>query len=152
MIDFPNSLPCALRDNYDIQHESPFVRSKLDSGRARQRRTFTSVPSSAQVSWIMTAGQCALFEVWFKSAIHDGADWFNVTLKTPIGLKLYKARFSEMYRGPTLIGVNHWSIRAQLELYERPIADYPPDWPSIAPDFIMYSNIFDIAMNQIWPS
>lgn len=148
-IDYPEGLPWPVRDGYDINHVQPFRRTGMQSGRARQRRTFTSVPSQVSVSWIFNGDtQVAAFELWFQQTIGDGADWFNCPLKTPIGEKQYVCRFVDMYRGPTLVGLCAWRITAMLEVWERPLL--PPDW-ALLPDYVIHADIFDLAMNREWP-
>jgi hypothetical protein len=146
-IDFPADLPCPLREDYDLSHVSPFTRTAMESGRARQRRKFTSVPSNVRVSWQFNDSQAAAFELWFQQTIHDGADWFNAMLKTPIGYEPYVCRFTEMYRGPVLSG-RGWRVTASLEIWQRPLL--PADW-LLLPDYITGSDIFDRAMNREWP-
>lgn len=148
-IDYPSDLPWPVRDGYDTNHVSPFTRTNMESGRARQRRKFSSVPSVVSVTWIFNGdNQAAAFELWFRQNIHDGADWFNCPLKTPVGEKQYVCRFTDMYRGPTLIGLCAWRVTATLEVWERPLL--PPDW-AILPDYILHADIFDLAMNREWP-
>ncbi|MNC84265.1 hypothetical protein D3C75_1387260 [compost metagenome] len=53
-----------------------------------------------------------------------------------------------MYSGPTLVGISRWRVRAVLQLIKRPIID--KDW-LIAPEYVLYSNIVDIAANREWP-
>jgi len=148
-IDYPSDLPWPVRDGYDTNHVSPFTRTNMESGRARQRRKFSSVPSVVNVTWIFNGdNQAAAFELWFQQNIHDGADWFNCPLKTPVGEKQYVCRFTDMYRGPTLVGLCAWRVTATLEVWERPLL--PPDW-AILPDYILHADIFDIALNKKWP-
>lgn len=147
-IDFPSLLPTPLRSGYGLQHVSPMMRSELQSGRARQRRRYTSVPSMASVSWLLSDDQAMAFEAWFRDATVDGTDWFNCRLSTPVGLKDYECRFVEMYNGPELVGPNLWRITATLELRERQL---PPAGWGLVPSFIMGKDIFDRAMNQEWP-
>ncbi|WP_288659542.1 MULTISPECIES: hypothetical protein [Pseudomonas] len=149
MIQYPEGLPCALRDGYDLSPVSPLKRSEMQSGRARQRRRFTSVPTMASVSWIMNDVQGQLFEAWFRDALEDGALWFEMPLKTPEGERSYTARFTDIYSGPTLTGKSNWKFTAQLELRERPIL--APGWGLYAPDYVLMSAIFDKAMNFEWP-
>lgn len=147
-IDFPAGLPCALKNGYGLDHVSPLARTDMESGRARQRRRFTSVPSTASVSWYFNDPQAAAFEAWFRDSINDGADWFNCNLKSPVGEKPYACRFTDMYKGPEVIGARHWKITATLEIWERPIM--PAPWGQF-PDFIIHMSIFDQAMNREWP-
>ncbi len=152
MPSFPPQLPLALQAGYALQHVSPFVRTEMQSGRARQRRAFTSVPSTVSVSWIFeTDVLCQLFEGWFRDDLgaKDGENWFDMPLQTPLGTYRYDCRFAEMYQGPTLVGGDMWQISATLEIRERPIL--PPDWATIAPEYVLFADIFDRAMNEEWP-
>ena len=150
MIQYPDYLPIPLRDSFGFQAVSPMVRSDLQSGRARQRRRFTSVPTVASLQWLMTDLQARMFEAWWEEVLVSGTEWFEMPLKTPLGgLQLYACRFTDIYRGPVLVGVSLWRFTAELELLERPIL--PPGWIVIAPEFIRYADILDRALNQEWP-
>lgn len=149
MIEYPEGLPLPLREGYAFQAVSPMVRSDLQSGRARQRRRFTSVPTMASVSWLLDDAQAQLFEAWWEDALISGTEWFECPLKTPEGIQNYAARFTDIYSGPNLTGRSHWRFTAELELRERPIL--APGWGSILPDYILFSSIFDQSMNREWP-
>lgn len=147
-IDYPAGLPAPLLGERSVSHVSPFMRTTMASGRARQRRTFTSVPSMQSVSFIMSSVQATAFEAWFRDAIQDGAEWFNCRLKTPLGLNEYVCRFADIYQGPTPLGPTLWRIAATLEIFERPLM--PPGWGQF-PDLILGSNLIDLALNKYWP-
>lgn len=148
-IDYPTGLPLPLRNGYDINHVSPLMRSDLQSGRARQRRRYTSVPSMASVSWNMSQQQAQLFEAWFRWELVDGSEWFNAEIRTPLGLQSYECRFADMYSGPQLVGVDRWVFQAMLEIRERQTL---ADGYELLPSFALYPDIFDRAMNQEWPA
>jgi hypothetical protein len=147
-IYFPEDLPCPLLSGNQTNHVQPFLRTGMESGRARQRRTFTSVPSISQYSWIFTSNQAAAFEIWFKEVALDGAAWFNIHRPTPLGDSILVCRFTRMYQGPNSLGKGLWSVTAELEAWERPLL---PDGWGLLPDFVIYSSIFDLAMNREWP-
>lgn len=147
-ITWPEGLPCALREGHSTQHGTPFRRTTLASGRARQRRKFTSVPSSKTFKWYMSEAQCMAFEAWFRDVLADGVQWFNMAARTPLGKVNMVCRFAEMYSGPDPIGRDSWEISAQLEIWERPLL--PVGWGQI-PDYVANSDIVDIAMNREWP-
>ena len=148
-IPYPEGLPCALRENYSLQTVSPLMRTQLESGRARQRRRFTNVPTMAQVSWNMSPGQGQIFEGWFRWLLKDGAEWATIPLKTPSGLADYECRFTDIYQGPTPIGADKWRYTAELEIMER--QTLPQDWIELGSDFILNADLFDLALNQEWP-
>lgn len=149
-INYPaDYLPIPLQDGYGLKPVSPILRTDLVSGRARQRRLYTSTPTQAAVSWSFSDPEGQLFEAWHRDTIHDGADWFNMPLRSPLGTTdLYVCRFVDIYEGPTIEGGNYWRYTAVLELWERPIL--PPDWGNF-PDYIINSNIIDLALNREWP-
>lgn len=149
-VDFPPELPRPSRDGYALQHVSPFARTEMQTGRARQRRTFTSVPSMVPLSWLLTNVHAQIFEAWFRYDITDGTDWFNIVLTSPAGkLTPYECRFTEMYRGPELVGVDRWRYRAEVEIRERPVI--ARDWYLYGREFVLGSSIIDVAINQEWP-
>lgn len=153
MPSFPSELPRPLQSGYGLQHVSPFIRTEMQSGRARQRRTFTNVPSSVSVTWFFTSpGECALFEGWFRDAggAGDGANWFTMRLQTPIADAEFNCRFAGMYQGPTLAAFDKWQVTATLEIRERPLIE--DDWAIIMPGVILMADIFDYAINREWPS
>jgi len=153
-IDFPSQLPCGQREGYGLQPVQPFARTPMATGRAKQRRTFTNVPTMADVSWIMTPEQTVLFEAWFRDAINDGADWFNCELRSPLdgrdnpGTSQYECRFTEMYSGPAPVGAFEWRISAQLEIIERPLI--PVGW-GLFPELVLGMSLIDLAANREWP-
>ena len=149
MIAYPEFLPEPQRDGYGFQPVSPMARSELQSGRARQRRRFTSVPTVASVTWLMDDGEAQLFEGWFEHILLSGSLWFQCPLKTPLGMDEHRARFVDIYEGPILVGESFWRFTAKLELFKRPILN--AEWIIEAPDYIAMADIFDIAMNRNWP-
>ena len=149
MIAYPEFLPEPQRDGYGFQPVSPLARSEMQSGRTRQRRRFTSVPTVATVTWLFTEVEAQLFEGWFEHVLLSGSLPFNCPLKTPLGFDNYKAEFVDIYDGPVLVGVDDWRFSAQLRLLKRPLIS--KDLVVEVPDYILDADIFDRAMNQEWP-
>ncbi|CNH64813.1 Uncharacterised protein [Yersinia intermedia] len=149
-INYPHAyLPLPLMEGYGFKAVSPILRTQMTSGRARQRRLYTSVPTQASVSWIFkTDAESQLFEAWFRDAINDGVAWFFMKLQTPLGVEAYKCRFIDIYEGPILVAPKYWRFSATLELWERPLL---PSGLGEFPDYIINSSIIDLALNQEWP-
>lgn len=148
-IDYPTGLPTPQRSGYEVNHASPLIRTELQSGRARQRRRYTSVPSTATVTFNFTQPQAQVFEGWFRWTLADGTEWFNVTLRTPLGLMPYECRFANMYTGPQLVGVDRWQVQATLEIRDRQTL---PSSYSLLPQLVLQSDILDVAINREWPA
>lgn len=120
MLTMPDGIPLPLRDGYGFKPTSPIVRSPFVSGRARNRRRYRSVPTEVSVSWLCNAEQARLFEGWCKWGI-GWADWFMCPIRSPLGLMQTQAQFTDIYDGPTLVGVNLWRYTAVLSLFEMPV-------------------------------
>ena len=114
-INYPHQyLPMPQRSGYGFTPVSSLQRSTMTSGRTRQRRKYTSVPSEAGVSWVFSDAQSQLFEAWFRDAITDGAAWFNMRMRTPLGVGDYVCRFKDIYDGPMLYALGFWKFTATL--------------------------------------
>ena len=148
LVSWPTQLPLPEQSGYAIQHVSPLQRTEMVSGRARQRRVYTSVPSMVAVQFFCTELQAQVFELFFRFGITDGADWFLCPLKTPVGIKHYEARFSGIYEGPMLTSFNKWTFSGTLEIRERQTLSSDEIYDIQG---IFDSEIFDITMNQKWP-
>lgn len=146
---WPKELPPGQFIGRSYSTVEPMMRSRLVSGRARQRRQFTSTPQEVSVRWLMTNVQAQLFENWFRWALKDGAQWFEMPLRMPDGLLDRTVRFTGIYDGPTEAGPNHWRFSAELEIRERQTGD---DWEYILPGDIISPDIFDLTMNREWPT
>lgn len=148
-IFYPKELPIPLKDGFGFEPVSPFLRTTLTSGRSRQRRLYTSVPTQASVKWSFKKdNEAQLFEAWFRDALMDGIAWFYMRLKTPLGIQSYKCRFAGPYKGPFLVSGKFWQFTATLELWERPLL--PPGW-GLFPELVAGSDIIDLALNKEWP-
>jgi len=144
---YPEGLPYPRRESYGFTPTNNIRRTPMDSGRARQRIEFPNAPTMVSITWTLTAAQAMFFEAWTVQTV--GAGWFTLPLLTPLGFEEYEVRFTEVPVGGELRGKLLWEYRVTCELRNRPLV--PPDWMIIAPDYILYANIFDIAMNREWP-
>ena len=120
MLTMPDGIPLPLRDGYGFTPTDPIARTPFLTGRARNRRRYRSVPTEVAVTWLCNAKQARLFEGWCKWGI-GWADWFMCPLRTPLGLMPTQAQFTGIYKGPELVGVDHWKYTAVLSLFEMPI-------------------------------
>lgn len=147
-INYPAGLPNPLRDGHALNPLPTFNRTRMASGRARNRRGFESVPTEGDWQFIFTDAQAMAFEAWFRDALKNGTEWFNIPRKTPLGMSRLVCRFTSMYRGPELFGRDRWRYVLPLEVWERPML--PPGWGNF-PEFVLGASIIDIALNREWP-
>lgn len=145
---YPDGLPRGLHSGRKYQLVSPLMRSDLQSGRARQRRRFTSVPEAVSVTWLFNDSQGQAFEAWWRDALVDGSLWFECPLDHPIGYDFYTCRFTGVYGGPDRVGPHLWSYSGELELRERAVLE--TGWGEF-PEFILEASIIDYAINREWP-
>ena len=149
LVSWPTQLPLPEQSGYAIQHVSPLQRTTMVSGRARQRRVYTSVPSNVAVQWFFTESQAQLFEAFFRYAITDGADWFLLPLKTPMFTGDYECRFTGIYEGPTLTAFDKWTVSATIEIKERQTLNAGFAYTQ---QYLIDSSIIDVALNDLWPA
>jgi hypothetical protein len=147
-IQYPSQLPPPLQDSYGLTTADPKLSTTLVTGRVRERRRFTTVPTTINVRWNMDQTQASYFETWFREILVDGSLWFDAPLKTPLGFELYSCRIRGMYSGPALVQVNRWEFTATLELKKRPMM--PDGWVNF-PDIWFNMNLVDLAVNREWP-
>lgn len=149
-IAYPEGLPYPLRDaGYGFDPTSPLVSTQLQSGQSISRRGFKNTPTDASVTWEMDNAQARLFENWFENALVSGSLPFDCPLKTPMGIGAYLAKFNGMYQGPVLVGISRWRFQAKVRLFRRPML--PPGW-HLAPEYVLHSNMLDVALNRNWPA
>jgi hypothetical protein len=146
---YPEQLPLPNRSGYGLKHVSPLQRTQLQSGRARQRRKFTSVPTIVTVTWQFSSGEAQLFEGWYRYGINDGADWFQISMLTPLGLQTSEARFTDIYQGPQPMGMGLWIVSAEIEMRERKTIS--EEWID-TPELLVNASVLDIAINDKWPT
>jgi hypothetical protein len=144
---YPAGLPLPLRDGYGLEAVNGIRSTPMDSGRSRQRMEFTRRPSEVTLRWIFTQPEAMLFQSWAEQVA--GAGWFTMQLVTPLGWDAQQIRFKATPKGGELLGRYSWGFSATCEVQWTPLL--PPGWAEILPDYILYADIFDYAMNREWP-
>jgi len=120
---FPATLPAArVGDGYGYQPVSPFARTNMDSGLARQRRRFVSVPTNVTAKFRLTTAQLGIFETFYWNTINAGVSWFVVPLINGRGKNSVRARITE---APAVAGTESpdtWDVSLKLETLALPVA------------------------------
>lgn len=145
---YPVNLPAALKGDRSFQMVDPLVASTSENGQTRWDRRFTATPATTPVSWIFTNLECQAFQAWYRDQLRDGADWFEMPLRSPMGRMTEQCHFVQAYSGPEPAGYDRWRVSANLVLRRMPM--HPPGWGAF-PDFILGSDIIDRALNEKWP-
>lgn len=145
---YPARLPAAQKMDRAFQMVDPLVSSNSDNGQTRWDRRFTDVPTSTPISWIFSDLECQAFEGWYRGPLRDGAEWFELRLRSPMGYHIEECHFVSAYSGPIRLGYNRWRIEAQVVLRRRPV---PSANEGEFPDDILTSGLFDRTINWEWP-
>lgn len=113
MITFPPSLAPSV--DYGIDVSTAVARTKMESGRFRQRRRFTRDFRKMSVAWKLSDVEFGYFQSIYNHLLHSGADWFSIALPMGDGFKTYTARFVADSYQAKYDNVMYWNITAQLE-------------------------------------
>lgn len=149
MIDYPEGLPLPLSEGYGLEPVSPLMSSPLQNGQFETRRIFKNTPVAVNLIWEFSSPQAQLFDAWWEYTLISGSLPFDCPLQTPLGIDKYTGKFREIPKGGVLTKLNYWRYTAQVWLLKRPIIDR--EWLEIAPEYVLYSDIVDKAMNREWP-
>lgn len=114
---WPSTLPAPNRDGYTLNPAPAFIRTNMDGGKARQRKRFTSVPTSIPLQWLFTQQQLAIFEAWWKYQINLGTSTFTMQLYNGKGYNNYNVRFIKEYSAPVARGI-YFYVSAQVEVFD----------------------------------
>lgn len=149
MIEYPAELPLPLQEGYSLQTPvDPMLRTQMESGRARQRVNFDSVPEMVNAKWNCDRSQMAFFRGWYARTLKQGVEWFTTRLLLPEGFIYVECRFTGKPAGPTSVQVSRWEYSATLELREPSLIQ--PGWEKF-PQFWFMMSIIDMAVNREWP-
>lgn len=116
-------LPLPLLASFGYEHGNSIVRTEMDSGAARQRRRFLNAPSLMRATWSLLDDEFALLEGWLMHQVSDGADWFQMPVKTPLGMVSYDVRFTKAPGRIRPVSHNRWEVGAELEVRRRSVLD-----------------------------
>lgn len=113
---------------YSIKPQNGVARTDMDSGPARQRRRWTTTPTQFPVVMKFTRYQLAIFEGWYYNFAAEGANYFNITLLSGLGLVNHEARFKGEYESKPWnadddANAEWWRVTTTLEIRNRPVLD-----------------------------
>jgi len=99
-----------------INTQPAVVRTKFETGRARQRRRFEYDTKFYRVEWELTDSEYDIFEAFVRTKLNFGNDWFNITLPATQGLQTVLARFKDGKHKRSHYGNLNWRVTATLEV------------------------------------
>lgn len=122
MIKYPSILPFPLLSSTSFKQQSNILRTEMNSGRARQRRRFLSVPTTMAATWQLNSAMASVLEGFFDRDLKE-CEWFLMKIPTPQGLVEHEVRFinspMESYKP---LGAGRWSYQSNVEIKKRQIA------------------------------
>lgn len=110
-----SSLPYPSTD-YSGSVDAGVLRTKMDSGKARQRRKTVSELATISVKWEFSDDEMSIFRAWHAEKLNLGVDWFNIDLPFGGGLETQQARFVQGNFSPTYTAHLYWEVTASLEV------------------------------------
>lgn len=140
-------LPLPLRDGYVLNPVEKIRSTDMDAGRAVQRWEFDDAPVYLQASWIFSEPEARLFVAWTNQVAKAG--WFTMRLVTPMGFDDLTVRLRSTPEKGELVAQYSWRYSAVIEIEFEPMLE--EGWAEILPDYILFADIFDYAMNREWP-
>lgn len=126
MITWPETLPKPIL-GFGVTDSTAVARTKMDSGRFRQRQRFTRDFRTMSATWKLSDLQYGYFQSIYKYSLNSGSDWFLMTLPMGNGMAQYTVRFvANTYSAKQDEATLYWSVSAQLET-EDETAPYGAD-------------------------
>lgn len=114
---WPSYLPAPTID-YAFDALSNVVRTRMDSGRTRQRRRSTALVRNVKLRFELSDQQMADFTGFFQDLLSGGADEFQTELFFGDGKKTYTVRFTGNY---TAVYRPHltWLVSCAAEVFAQ---------------------------------
>jgi len=101
---------------YSVKAQTSVLRSKMATGRTRQRRRYTTDSEIGQVKFDFTGTEYSYFKAVWQYKIAAGADWFDMRL--PLGdgnlLTLATVRFTKDFSA-RYATFDNWTVSAPIE-------------------------------------
>lgn len=117
---WPERLPPPTLANYSYQAQAPLIRTNMDTGLARQRRRFVSIPSQIGVQFVLNQEQLALFEAFCHYDLLDGLCWFTARIANGMEVQGVKARWIGAWK-VDLLDAGIWQVSGTLESINLPV-------------------------------
>jgi len=119
MRDWPSTLPLPLASGYSLSPVDPVVRTEMEAGASRARRTTRARNDKVSLSWAMTRVQFEEFRAWYDDdtdGAAGGAAWFPISLDIGTGgAILVSAKFAKIYDA-SMVDPDLWKVTGNVEV------------------------------------
>jgi hypothetical protein len=121
MATWPTTLPAPKKEGYSLRPFDQTLRTDMEVGPARVRRTTTVRNDTITLSWVMTDAQFLAFRSWFENGstgLAGGVEWFTgLELATGSGIQTsLECRFVGTYEATLMQSVMRWSVTGSVEV------------------------------------
>lgn len=115
MITWPGAIPNPIL-GFGVTTNTAVARTKMDSGRFRQRQRFTRDFRQMSAAWKLTDAQYGYFQSIYRHALDSGNDWFTMNLPMGDSIKPYTVRFvANTYSAKQDEATLNWTVSVNLE-------------------------------------
>ncbi|EMK3400815.1 hypothetical protein V8066_004517 [Vibrio parahaemolyticus] len=116
---YPSFLPHPHFSQSGIKQQSNRIRSKMSSGRVRQRRRFLVVPAEQTLEWRLKPDQAAAFLGWVEHALMGGISWFRLNQRTELGVTPIDIRMIQhpLENAKQKAGRFFYSVKCEIRQY-----------------------------------
>lgn len=110
--EWPAGLPQA---DISLAPQSPFRRTQMESGLARQRRRFRVYPVQVTANFLMDGPQYSAYCQFSDQSLNGWASWFLMTISDERGIRNARVRFVGAPKADRISNRPLWRLSATLE-------------------------------------
>lgn len=114
-MEWPTELPNP-SSSYSLKIQNGNLRTKMESGRIRQRRRFTQGRFSVSVEWELIDEEFLLFQSFVYHALDGGNSWFDANFYSGGGQGSHRVRIQKGDYTSTYLDYMHWKVKATLDV------------------------------------
>lgn len=115
---WPTNFPAPSAD-FSTDTEASSVRTRMESGRYRQRRRYTQDLVLVDIAWDLTDTEYGIFQAFVQHTLEQGTQWFDISI--PVsgqGMQTHTVRFLEGKYKASYVPVSHWKVSARVEVQQ----------------------------------
>lgn len=152
MIKFPKILPAPSQE-FSLGNEPNSVRTTMESGAIRQRRTALTSRYRASIKWEMLDEEYNIFLQFLEFEAAGGVAWFETPLCTVSGVSQHKVRLVNGVFHSSYQAWCGWVVTAEVDV-EKLITLNEGDYWLVKDDLIMLGitiNVLEQVVNLALP-
>lgn len=116
---WPALLPPPMIDGYSEKAKPTFIRTEMDSGRARNRRRAVTGAVQFEQTYRLTQTQLAVFEDWWENVVFGGAADALMPIYGGQGKRMVQCSFSDTPSKARVPDSKIWEVSLTMETYVK---------------------------------